>query len=307
MTKLLSADEREIVRTKYSNWHIYKLIAEPAQEIALKCHPFSLSSEEVFFETIRIVDYLRLSETDELNYAKNLWGSLCLKYRDLEGIDSPNSRLCASLVTYTVITLLMLYEGGRPSHRLYAMGEPIAKAGHFDILTHLFTVSIQHHHILDSALQEWLDYYNSDESISAKLKQEFLSPSIPSLHFPPRSASEKDIRIGIIRGVWSTAKNNQNIKLHQASLFYIYRIMAENGWYKMNSYKQFMMDAEAAEIEEEYRPALSEYSRKNKALKPDEHFLETITQQQSRKPGVLAAEKYIADFTQKLCDIYRAE
>ena len=67
MTRLLSADEREKVRTNYASWHVYKLLAEPAQEIALKCHPFSLSPEEVFYETIRIVDHIRLDETDELN------------------------------------------------------------------------------------------------------------------------------------------------------------------------------------------------------------------------------------------------
>ena len=73
MTKLLNADEREKVRANYSNWHIYKLLAEPAQEIALKCHPFSLSPEEVFYEAIRIVDHIRLDETDELDYAKKIW------------------------------------------------------------------------------------------------------------------------------------------------------------------------------------------------------------------------------------------
>lgn len=305
MTRLLSADEREKVRTNYARWHVYKLLAEPAQEIALKCHPFSLSPEEVFYETIRIVDHIRLDETDELDYAKKIWGDLCLAYRDLEGTDSPNSRLCASLVTYSAASLILLYEGGRPSRRLYTMVEPVAKAGYLDELTELFATSVRHHHIINSAVQEWIEYYNSDDSISAKLRQEFLSPSMPALHLPPRTASEGDIRVGIIRGVWSVAKQNPNIKLNKTSLFYVYRVLAEQGWYPLNSYTQFMMDAELAEIEAEYRPALSVYSRKNAEMGSDICFLDTLGQLDSRKPSILATAKFIAEYTQKLSNIYR--
>ena len=306
MTRLLSAEDREKVRKHYSDWCIYKLLAEPAQVIALNCHPFSLSPEEVFYETIRVVDHFRFDETDELDYAKKLWGSLCLSYRDLEGADSPNSKLCASLVAYSVLTLIMAYQNGRTSKILNAIGEKIDRAGHFNILTPIFTSAIQRYYHDPSAAKEWKEYFDSDECISDKLKQEFLSPTTPFL-LPQRTSSDEDIRIGIIRSVWRTAKENKNIKVNQSSLFYIYRIMAENGWYKMNSYRQFMMDVESAEIEAKDRLALSAYSRKNKDFKPDEHLLETIAQEESHKPGVLATEKYIADFTQRLCNYYHTK
>ena len=80
--------------------------------------------------------------------------------------------------------------------------------------------------------------------------------------------------------------------------------MAEEGWYKIDSYTQFMQDAIAAGIEEKFRPSLSAYSRKNKDFKPDECFLDTVGQLDSRKPGVIATAKYIAEYTKKLSDIY---
>lgn len=304
MTRVLNAEEREIVNTNYSQWHIYKLLAEPAQEIALMCHPFFLSPEEVFYETFRIVDHIRIDEPDELEYSKKLWGDLYLLYRGLSN-DNDNSSLCASIVTYSVISLLLLYKGGRPSHSLMLMGEPIAKAGHFDIITRIFTISINHHHIDNSVLTSWRDYYESDESVNAKLLQEFLSPSAASLALPPRTASEEEIRISIIRGVWSAAKQNQKIQLNKSSIFYVYRIMAEEGWYKIDSYTQFMLDVESAEIEADYRPALSVYSRKNKEFKPEDHFLDTIGQTKSYKPILVATAKYLGDYTLKLSRIYR--
>lgn len=305
MTKLLSAEERKLVETNYSNWCIYKLLAEPAQEIALRCHPFSLSPEEVFYETMRLVDDFRLIEIDEMNFAKGLWGKLCLKYRDLEGVESNNSKLCASLITYSVITLIMAYQNGRTSHTLNTMGEPIAKAGHFDILTGLFTSSIRHHYHDPNAAREWLAYYDSEECISGKLAQDFLTLSQPSAQLPDRMASNEEKRTAIIRAVWTIAKTTPEIKLNKTSLFYVYRVMAEEGWYPIGIYSQFLLDAKNAGIPEEYITDITVLSRNNKKLDPEEHYLDTVDKPSSKKAGTLNSNKLLAEKTLKYSGFYK--
>lgn len=304
MTKLLSVEERKLVETNYSNWCIYKLLAEPAQEIAQNCFPFSLSPEEVFYETMRLVDDYRLKDLDELDFAKRLWGKLCLKYRELEGIESNNSKLCASLVTYSVMALILASQRGQTTNTLNVIGETIAKAGHFNILTSLFSSTIRHNYHDPEAEKEWLEYFDSADCVSGKLEQDFLALSQPSIQLPDKTASKNEKRVAIIREAWKIAKTIQEIKLNKTSLFYVYRIMAEEGWYPIGVYTQFLLDAKKAGVPDEFITDITVLSRNNHKLDQEEHYLDTVDKTTSTKASTQNSNKLLAEKTLMLTHFY---
>ena len=305
MTRVLSAEEREIVRTNYSHWHIYRVLEGPALAIALECHPFSLSPEEVFYEALRMVDEFRLQDIDEMAFARNLWMKLSLRYRDYEGKESDNSKLCASTVAYAVGTLILASQRGKITKVLNAIFTSIAMAGHIDHVGELFKKSIHTHYRDLADAREWIAYYDSDESISEKLSQQFLTISGPAIQFVPKYANAEEKRVSIIRGVWETIQVTPGFVMNQTALFYVYRIMAENGWYPIDSYTQFRMDADNAGVEKKYIPAESVFSRKNKDFDPEDRYLNVVGNLQSTKPNLEHSYKLIAEATQKIVNYYK--
>lgn len=113
MKNRLRKREREAVRNKYASNDFYKMMTTGGREMEKQLGHFRLSVEELFLETMTVVDDVKESPREAIEELADLWNKLYCDYRDMDVADSPDEelRMAASEVVFVVLQLLHLRKG----------------------------------------------------------------------------------------------------------------------------------------------------------------------------------------------------
>ena len=117
MSRNLNPEEKEKLRNKYGEHIYFRLVNQSCKKYERELRVFRLSPEDVFMETLNVLDDLKAPDRNNDDLCDTLWDDLYCEFRD-RGNDIPEEELnkavaiVLSMVTYCLVLLdAMRYNG----------------------------------------------------------------------------------------------------------------------------------------------------------------------------------------------------
>lgn len=117
MSRNLNPEEKEKLRNKYGEHIYFRLVNQSCKKYERELRVFRLSPEDVFMETLNVLDDLKAPDRNNDDLCDTLWDDLYCEFRD-RGNDIPEEELnkavaiVLSMVTYCLVFLdAMRYNG----------------------------------------------------------------------------------------------------------------------------------------------------------------------------------------------------
>lgn len=117
MSRNLNLEEKEKLRNKYGEHIYFRLVNQSCKKYERELRVFRLSPEDVFMETLNVLDDLKAPDRNNDDLCDTLWDDLYCEFRD-RGNDIPEEELnkavaiVLSMVTYCLVLLdAMRYNG----------------------------------------------------------------------------------------------------------------------------------------------------------------------------------------------------
>lgn len=117
MSRNLNPEEKEKLRNKYGEHIYFRLVNQSCKKYERELRVFRLSPEDVFMETLNVLDDLKAPDRNNNDLCDTLWDDLYCEFRD-RGDDIPEEELnkavaiVLSMVTYCLVLLdAMRYNG----------------------------------------------------------------------------------------------------------------------------------------------------------------------------------------------------
>ena len=159
MSRNLNPEEKEKLRNKYGEHIYFRLVNQSCKKYERELRVFRLSPEDVFMETLNVLDDLKAPDRNNDDLCDTLWDDLYCEFRD-RGDDIPEEELnkavaiVLSMVTYCLVLLDDMRYNGINAKLLFSLLEHYGSYSdiHHSIEPHVMKIGV-------NELKGWITEY----------------------------------------------------------------------------------------------------------------------------------------------------
>ena len=159
MSRNLNPEEKEKLRNKYGEHIYFRLVNQSCKKYERELRVFRLSPEDVFMETLNVLDDLKAPDRNNDDLCDTLWDDLYCEFRD-RGDDIPEEELnkavaiVLSMVTYCLVLLDDMRYNGINAKLLFSLFEHYGSYSdiHHSIEPHAMKIGV-------NELKGWITEY----------------------------------------------------------------------------------------------------------------------------------------------------